>query len=64
MALPQQVGQKDQWRRFQRRRQRETGARGKRAVSAQCRKAKDYGNENKRVIGLILEYRENEFGGQ
>src|SRR5262249_18333896 len=64
MALPQQVWEKDQWRRFERRSQREAGAGGKRPVFGQRRKAKEYGNENKRVISLVFEYREDELGGQ
>ena len=64
MALPQQVRQKDQWRCFQRRSEREAGAGGKRAVFAQRQKTDEYGDENERVIGLVLEYRENELSRQ
>src|SRR6516165_8797519 len=56
--------QKDQWRRFERRGERKTGAGGKRAICAKREKTNEYGNENKCVIGLVLEYRENELSGQ
>ena len=64
MALPQEVRQKDQRRRFERRGKCETGACGQRPPIVQRPKPNEDGSENQRIVGLVFEHRENELGRQ